>query len=95
MTEQKTDLSKKMVFVQHILTCENCGFEESTADPNFGIDDILEFRYNCNNDECEMEMCQNCSNNCDICNCVYCDDCHKEHENNCTHINAEIEEIEN
>lgn len=74
-----------MVQVLHTLTCENCGFEETSCDTDFGIDDVLEFRYNCaNEDECSLELCQNCSKNCEKCNEVYCENCIGEHSDKCS-----------
>ncbi len=71
-----------MVYVLHILECENCDNKQESCEVEFNIDDVLNFTRMC--EKCEgSHSCENCIKSCRKCNNEFCEDCIKEHEDEC------------
>ena len=74
--------------IKHIVTCEGCDYQHVSFDTDFSIDDALDLIWKCEN--CDIDQCSECENQCSYCGGNYCVDCIDEHKESCD--KKEIEE---
>lgn len=78
------------------IICNNCDYDHGQkyydSIPEISIEDIMEIFYECHNESCGLEICDQCLNKCYNCNEIFCNDCYNDDKSVCNNCVKEIED---